>query len=81
MFLIKLGYSEYNYDYDKNRKVQPKYNPPVSYTFKGCFNIYVALFLTLSQGYRWKPTLLFLYSLVTAIVVSALIIAIILVDY
>lgn len=31
-------------------------------------------------GYRWKPTLLFIYSIVTAIVVSALIIGIVLFD-
>lgn len=33
-----------------------------------------------APGYRWKPTLLFIYSIVTAIVVSALIIGIMLFD-
>ncbi len=31
-------------------------------------------------GYRWKPTLLFIYSILTAVVVSALTIAIVLFD-
>lgn len=33
-----------------------------------------------APGFRWKPTLLFVYSIVTAVVVSALIIAIVLFD-
>jgi len=34
-----------------------------------------------APGYRWKPTLLFIYTIITAIVVSALIIGIVLFDF
>jgi hypothetical protein len=64
--LILLDYTEVNNDYDKSTKSLKSTNSSNKKVH--------------APGYRWKPTLLFIYSIVTAIVVSALTIGVILFD-